>query len=248
MTEHLITLQQIRDQRPCEEGWKTLLTSLGNPKDLSLRVSIGDIAKSNGAQDALWCSRCITDRRFVVSLIVPAVKRASVHTTDSRVHECVLAVEKWLAGDDSVNLNAAAAAADAAACAAGDVAYAAADVAYAAADVAYAAYNAAYNAACAAADVTYAAARTAAYAAAYVAAAATYAATSATYAAARTAAYAAAYVADAAEQEQQVRDIIALAPLHAQSHATAVSAAVTPHLMLVKPWSGSVRLRVSAAR
>ena len=67
MTEHLITLQQIRDQHPCEEGWKTLLTALGNPKDLSLQVSIGDVAKSNGVQDALWCCRCIPDRRFVVS-------------------------------------------------------------------------------------------------------------------------------------------------------------------------------------
>ena len=121
MTEHLITLQQIRDQRPCEEGWKTLLTALGNPKDLSLQVSIGDIAKSNGALDALWCCRCIPDRRFVVSLIMTAVKRASVHTTDSRVHDCVSALEKWLAGDDSVDLKAAA-----------DGAYTAADAADAA--------------------------------------------------------------------------------------------------------------------
>ena len=183
MTEHLITLQQIRDQRPCEGGWKTLLTALGNPKDLNLQVSVGDVAKSNGAQDALWCCRCIPDRRFVVSLIMPAVKRASEHTTDSRVHDRISALEKWLAGDDSVNLNAYAT-------------YAA----YAADTAAYAAAYAAYAAADAAADAAYAA----------------YAADAAAYAAYRAAADAAAYAAAyTAEREQQVRDIIALAPLHA---------------------------------
>ena len=187
MSTHLITLQQIRYQRPCEEGWKTLLTALGNPKDLSLQVSIGDIAKSNGAQDALWCCRCISDRRFVVSLIIPTVKRASVHTTDSRVHDCVSALEKWLAGDDSVGL------------------LAAADAAADAADDTYAA------------DDAYAATRHAARAAR--AARAAYAAGAAAYAAGATIAVytarAAAYAANAAECERQVRDIIALAPLHA---------------------------------
>ncbi len=202
MSTHLITLQQIRDQRPCEEGWKTLLTALGNPKDLNLQVSIGDVAKSNGAQDALWCCRCISDRRFVVSLIMPAVKRASVHTTDSRVHECISALEKWLAGDDSVDLDAApyyAANAARGATAVSAAAYAISAAAYptrAAVYEAYIADLAACNAAACAAAI-----------------AATYAADAAAYAAAYAAD--AADAADAAEREQQVRDIIALAPLHA---------------------------------
>lgn len=180
MTEHLITLQQIRDQHPCEEGWKTLLTTLGNPKDLSLQVSIGDVAKSNGALDALWCCRCIHDRRFVVSLIMPAVKRASVHTTDSRVHDCISALEEWFAGDDSVDLKAAA-----------DGAYTAAGAAYAVSAAAYATHAAVYAA-------------HAAYDAYIADVAADYAAHAADAADYR-----------AAECEQQVRDIIALAPLHA---------------------------------
>ena len=114
---YLITLQQIRDQRPCVDGWKKLLTTLGEnhaAPDLSRTVSIGDVAKSNGAADAIWCLRCIDDRRVVVRASMPAVKRAAVRTTDHRVHDCIAAVEKWLAGDDSVDLWEAAEAAEAA--------------------------------------------------------------------------------------------------------------------------------------
>lgn len=129
MAKHLITLQQIRNAHPCKEGWETLLAALGKPKELSMQVSIGDVAKSNGAQDAFWCCRCIDDRRFLLSLIMPALKRASVHTDDSRVHDCISALEKWLAGDESIGLlaaaYAAAYAADAASAVAADAAYAA---------------------------------------------------------------------------------------------------------------------------
>lgn len=158
----LITLQQIRDKHPCKGGWTNLLKTLGNPGDLSMQVSFGDIAKSNGVADALWCLRCldmddIENRRFAGSLIMPAVKRASKHTSDHRVHDCIAAVEKWLAGDDTVDLKKAAATA----------ADAAADAAAAAAYAAYAA-----RAAATAAD----AARAAAFATAYAARAAAFAA------------------------------------------------------------------------
>ena len=32
------------------------------------------------------------------------LKRAPVHTNDRRVHDCIAAIEQWLAGDDSVDL------------------------------------------------------------------------------------------------------------------------------------------------
>ena len=95
---HLITLQQIRDKSLSQDGWEKLLSSLGNPTDLSMKVSFGDIAKSNSAQDALWCLRCIDDRRFAVSLVLPSVTRASKHTTDKRVHDCVALLHKFVAG------------------------------------------------------------------------------------------------------------------------------------------------------
>ena len=115
---HLITLQQIRDARPCAEGWAKLLTTLGEnhaAPDLTRLVSIGDVAQSNGAADALWCCRLIGDRRAVVRAIMPTVKRAAAHTTDERVHNCITVVERWLDGDDGVDLRAAVAVAVAAA-------------------------------------------------------------------------------------------------------------------------------------
>jgi hypothetical protein len=111
-----ITLEQIRNANPCKEGWKKLLSSVGS----ATSVSIGDIAISNGAQDALWATRCLpsSERRNVIRCIMPAVKRASTHTTDARVAACISALERWLEGDDTVDLKAAAYAADAAAYAA----------------------------------------------------------------------------------------------------------------------------------
>ena len=106
-----ISLQSIRDHHPCRDGWTTLLKSLDNPSDLSTTVTLGDIALSNGALDAWWCVRCldltdITLRRKVISTLLPAVKRSSVHTKDQRVHDCITAIQKWIDGDDSVDLEA----------------------------------------------------------------------------------------------------------------------------------------------
>ena len=95
----LITLQQIRDKSPCADGWAKLLKSCGNPADLSIQVSFGDIAKSNGALDALWCLRCINDRKFGVSLILPTVKRAAKHTDDQRVHGCIAVLDRVVSGE-----------------------------------------------------------------------------------------------------------------------------------------------------
>jgi len=129
-----LTLQQIRNHRPCREGWTRLFRSLGNPSDMTTTVSIGQIARSNGSQDALWCLRCDDfDRRDVIRAIFPSVKRASVHADDARVAACIIALDKWLAGDDTIDLNAAKSAAYAAI---GDAAYAAAYAVYAAVGVA----------------------------------------------------------------------------------------------------------------
>ena len=40
--------------------------------------------------------------------VLPAVKRAAEHSTDDSVHACIEAIERWVNGDDSVNLLAAA--------------------------------------------------------------------------------------------------------------------------------------------
>jgi len=108
-----MTLAQIREHRPCEDGWKTLLASLGGARaPLTTRVSLGDIARSNGAADAWWCVRAldwsdVTVRRRIVSALLPTVRRAAKHTTDDRVHACIDATQRWCGGDDSVDLESA---------------------------------------------------------------------------------------------------------------------------------------------
>lgn len=166
MTAHLITLGDIRAAGPCgirkndTEGWALLLRNLGQPHgkpDLTLKLSIGDVLISNGLDDALWCLQCLLPR-VAVSAIMPAVKRASTHTKDQRVHDCIAALDRWRGGED-VDLQAAAAWARAAALTAEDAwaARAAADAAWAAADAAaVAAARAAVAAAVAAADAQYA--------------------------------------------------------------------------------------------
>ena len=101
-----ITLGDIRAHGPCTSGWAKLTKALGTT-DLTTELSIGDIVIANGLNDALWALRCLP-RREALAAVMPAVKRASVFTTDQRVHDCISAVDLWLAGDDSVDLAAAA--------------------------------------------------------------------------------------------------------------------------------------------
>jgi hypothetical protein len=109
MTTHktTLTLGLIRQHSPCESGWRKLTKALGTT-DTDTVLSIGDIVLSNGLDDALWALRCLPPREAVAAVML-AVKRAAVHTTDQRVHECIAAVDRWIAGDDSVDLKAAAA-------------------------------------------------------------------------------------------------------------------------------------------
>jgi len=182
-----MTLGDIRSKGPCQEGWLKLIRSVGdNPKTV---VSLGDIAMSNDFADAAWCFRCldwsdIAVRRAAISgAVLPAVKRASQHTKDARVFEAIAIIEKWCAGDDTVDLKKAT-----------DAATAAAYAANAAANAANAANAAAYvaNAAYAANAANAADANAAAYAAANAANAAD--------------------AASKAEREQQRQDIIAAFP------------------------------------
>jgi hypothetical protein len=146
------TLSDARKHNACEDGYdrfaKALRKAHPNADIEQINWSIGDVATVN-VEDALWCLRLLDDKRQIVAAIMPAVKRASTHTTDERVHFCIAEIERWLAGDDSIDLTAAAdAAAYAAANAAERALRAAAD---AAAGAAYAAAAAAWAAAAAAA-------------------------------------------------------------------------------------------------
>jgi hypothetical protein len=110
-------------------------------------ISLGDVAKSNDAADAWWCVRAldwsdIALRRQVIAALMPAVERATKHTSDKRVYDCVAVIHDWIAGKPA-DLEAAAQAAWAAAKAAWAAARAAEAAAKAAAMAAWAAARAA---------------------------------------------------------------------------------------------------------
>jgi len=210
----MLTLQQIRDQSPCSEGWTKLLKSLGNPP-LDTVISLGDVAKSNGAADSWWCVKALDwnneqVRREVIKALIPAVERAAKHTTDKRVQDCINALKDWIDGKPA-DLEAAARAAEAARAAAeaARAAWAAAEAARAAAEAARAAWAAAEaaRAAWAAAEAAEAAGAARAAEAAEAAAWAAEAAEAAAWAAAW-----AARAAEAAELESQRADLIAAFP------------------------------------
>lgn len=108
MGKFSFTLSQIRECYPCASGWRMLLASRGfadGDFDPEHRVTLGDVAFSNGVTDAWWCARCLdwddfSVRRAVISVLMLAVKRAARHTTDPRVHDCVAAVDRWSSGGD----------------------------------------------------------------------------------------------------------------------------------------------------
>lgn len=100
----LLTLQSIRDHQPCREGWTKLFKAQNRPSDFSMKVSLGDIAFSNGATDAFWCVRAlnwrdIEVRRAVISgAVLPTLKRTLWHTTDKDIHNCLAVLEQWVDG------------------------------------------------------------------------------------------------------------------------------------------------------
>jgi hypothetical protein len=147
----LLTLQQIRDKSPCKEGWEKLLKSLPN-YTMETTVSLGDIAKSNNAQDALWCIRCGEfTKDDIEKALAPLVLRAKA----ANYADVYAATADNYANyaDNYANYAAYVATAAATAAAYADAAYADADAAYA--DAAYA--DAAANYAnYAAADAAYA--------------------------------------------------------------------------------------------
>lgn len=64
----LISLQQIKDKKPCKSGWETLLKSKGKTKADKDLFPITDILDSNGLDDAVWCLRCFEYKDYCLFL------------------------------------------------------------------------------------------------------------------------------------------------------------------------------------
>ena len=117
MTTYTFTLQQARDAGACVSGYRTALAAYGPALDRPL--TLADIARSNGAAHALWCLRLlpwdedIALRRLTLQgVLLPACHRA---LRGAAVPPYLADLDLWAAGDDTVDLRAAAASARAAA-------------------------------------------------------------------------------------------------------------------------------------
>ena len=167
------TLNQIREHRPCNDGWAKLLKNLGKTKADDEPIAITTIIESNGLDDALWCLRAVKGHEREIRLFAVECARSVQHlVTDTRGLDALDVAEKFangLATEEELS-----AAWDTAWAAAGAAARAAAkDDAWAAAGAAAraAAWDAAWDTAWAAAGAAAGAAARAAAAAAALAAA-----------------------------------------------------------------------------
>ena len=150
------TLNRIRAQGPCADGWSKLLAHLGKTKADDEPVSLLTILESNGLDDALWCLRAVEGHEKEMRLYAVWCARQVQHLMkDPRSLAALDVAERYANGqatDGELS-----AAWNAARVAARD---AASDAAWAASDAAWAAW---YAASAAAWDVAYDAARDAAW-------------------------------------------------------------------------------------
>ena len=119
------TLNQIRSQSPCAEGWKKLLAHLGKTQADDEPLSIITVLDSNGLDDALWCLRAVESHDREIRLYAVWCARQAQHLMRDRRSIAALDVaEQFAYGQAShADLAAARAAAGAAArAAAGDAA------------------------------------------------------------------------------------------------------------------------------
>ena len=156
------TLNKIREQSSCPNGWIKLLRHLGKRGPDDEQLSFATILESNGLEHAMWCLLTLDDQKAVVRFALGCARMVEHLMLDERSRDALRTVEAWLdaaASDEEVCR--ASAAADAAARAAEAARAAAADAWAAANAAAYAAENAAAVAAWAAADAADAAGRAA---------------------------------------------------------------------------------------
>ena len=59
------TFRKIKESYPCKDGWGKLIKYY-TPKNLDEIITIKEIIKSNGIQDAIWALRCVGDKKKVL--------------------------------------------------------------------------------------------------------------------------------------------------------------------------------------
>ena len=75
------TLNRIRSNSPCTEGWHKLLTHLGKSHADDEPLPYATILASNGLDDAIWCMRCEPTHAQTWRLFAGAFAAAGVFAT-----------------------------------------------------------------------------------------------------------------------------------------------------------------------
>ena len=93
------TLDLIRTQDPCKEGWKKLLQYLGKTTSDSEPLSLLTILESNGLEDAVWCLRATPDSDSKARLFAVFCARQVQHLNpDPEVAEAIDTAEAFALG------------------------------------------------------------------------------------------------------------------------------------------------------
>jgi len=93
------TLNKIRDNHPCQEGWTRLLRTLNKTRADDEPLHLRTILDSNGLDDALWCLRAVAGETRVMRLYAVWCARKVEHLmTDQRSKDVLNVAERHANG------------------------------------------------------------------------------------------------------------------------------------------------------
>ncbi len=96
------TLNKIREQGPCTDGWELLLRHLGKTKADDEPLSLLTVLDSNGLDDTLWCFRAVDGFEKEMGLYAAkCVRSVAQLTTDSTLLAVLDVVERFAIGEAS---------------------------------------------------------------------------------------------------------------------------------------------------
>jgi len=85
------TLNKIKSNRPCVEGWEKLLKFLNKTEADDEELSLLTILESNGLDDALWALRCLEGKDKEIRLMACDFAESVVHLANDE--RCVNAIK-----------------------------------------------------------------------------------------------------------------------------------------------------------